>query len=206
MIEYQNYKTSIIIYWVNLFILLPSFMFGLNSELQNIDFSDKQNGILAKFTFNKGFDINSISAWQADNNWFYFTFFQTSSDTTLLLNKTYNPIIKSFQPIVSPESTQIGIKLKKEIENFSFSNSKDNNIVYASLHYYKDDFNSLPAVLAYQKKEKITRKKKKELKKWSYYLGTSLTILGLAENKDTSLKGNLKLQIGLAAIISAYLS
>ena len=206
MIQSQNTNISKLIYWVFIIFFLSSNMFGSGYELKNIDFSDKQNGILVKFTFDKNFDTDSISAWQADNNWFYFTLFKTYSDTTLLLSKTYNPIIQSFQPIVSPESTQLGIKIKKEIENFSFSNSKNKNIIYASLHYYNNDFNNLPAVLSYQKKEKIIKKKKKEIKKWIYYLGTSIAVLGLTETKDISLKGNLKLQVGLIAIILNYLS
>ena len=67
--------------------LLVVFMFILpqkgktQNTLHDIRFKSKDNGIIVEFDFENTISADSIYSWQSDNDWFYFTLHNVTSDT-----------------------------------------------------------------------------------------------------------------------------
>ena len=119
-----------------LMILILAYNSGFCSNvLTNIEFEEKENGIIVEFEFMKPISSDSVYAWQSDNQWFYFTLHNILSDTFKLNQETtFDLPILDFQPIISSDNTQIGLRLKKRVDSFEFYNQNQKNFLNAHLH------------------------------------------------------------------------
>ena len=189
-------KNKILILFI--FLLNQKFTYSSN-YLNNISFKDKENGLMVKFTFNNPMSPDSINAWQSKTDWFYFTFYNVSGDSAYLMNttKVIDPL-KSFQPIISEQSTQIGIKLKNRIETYEFFSIDNPNVINANLHYPLENFAALSSVANFKEKEIKLKNNVKNFKQSLLFLASGFTAIGLVKYEN---KLNAELKIGISIYV-----
>ena len=184
-------------------ILILAYDSGFCSNvLTNIEFKEKENGIIVEFKFIDPISSDSVYAWQSDNQWFYFTLHNILSDTLKLEQETtFNLPILDFQPIVSSNSTQIGLRLKKRVDSFEFYNLNQKNLFNAHLHYSLDNFDSI--VLANTKTKKVRELESlfARSKSWLFIFAGGYSIASLINDKDTK----INVEAGIITFILSYL-
>ena len=170
--------------------------------LSNVEFEEKENGIIVEFKFKESISPDSIYAWQSDNQWFYFTLHNILSDTLKLEQETtFNSPILDFQPIVSNNSTQIGLRLKKRVDSFEFYKKSQKNFLNAHLHYSLDNFK--PIALASNKANKSREFDKlfTRSKSWLFILASGYSIATLINDENTK----INIEAGIVSLILFYL-
>ena len=198
--RYRNRKKYHKITLIILFLLQIGF--GSN-YLNNISFVGKENGVIIEFVFDSPVSPDSVNAWQSNTQWFYFTIYNVLSDTSQLLKQTHveYPVL-TFEPIITEQSTQVGIKLKNSIESFEIFRTNKNNVLNAHLHYSLDNFHELSSVSTYKKKKREFSNKFSRSKSWLFLIGSGYTIVGLLnDNKEN----NTELSIGIGTLVFTYL-
>ena len=172
-----------------------------SNVLTKIEFEEKENGIIVEFKFIEPISSDSVYAWQSDNQWFYFTLHNILSDTLKLDHETtFNFPILDFQPIISSNSTQIGLRLKKQVDSFEFYNRNQKNLLNAHLHYSLDNFNSV--ILANTKTNKVREFDNlfARSKSWLFILASGYSIASLINDKDTK----INVEAGIITLILSY--
>ena len=103
-------------------------------------------------------DQKDISAWQANSGWFYITLYKVKGDTSRLMPDNLQKGILDLQFIQGDESFQIGLRLKRFVENYEFSMNTKHNRIIGSLHYSTEYLSQLDSM-----------KKRKDHKKYLAY-------------------------------------
>ena len=172
-------------------ILILAYNSGFCSNvLTNIEFEEKENGIIVEFEFMKPISSDSVYAWQSDNQWFYFT-----------LHNIFDLPILDFQPIISSDNTQIGLRLKKRVDSFEFYNQNQKNFLNAHLHYSLDNFDS--TILSNTKTKKVREFDSlfARSKSWLFIFASGYSIASLINDKDTK----INVEAGIITLILSYL-
>ena len=190
---------------VQFFLLIILFcaqkIFASNS-LKEVSFSGKENGLIVEFIFENNVSPDSISAWQSQTDWFYFTLYNVKSDTSdLLINTKIKRPVLSFQPILADQSTQIGIKLRNKVESFEIFNANENFILNAHLHYPIENFAELASVVAFKNKEREFNNLFSRSKSWLMLVGSAFTVAGFLNDSDEL---NTELKIGIGTLLFTY--
>ena len=175
------------------------------NRLYGIAFETKQNGLIVEFEFEKPMSPDSISAWQAGSGWFYFTLYNVVADSGDLSRIRIPQEILSFQPIISQESTQLGIRLRQSIEQYDFVKVDDPKLLLANLHYSTEKFASLPAVAKYQQERRQFSSRFIRARSWLYITGAGLTMTGLLKDESVSAENNWELVIGIVTLAATYI-
>ena len=198
--EYRKRKINHIIILSVLFLFQKSF--GSN-YLKDVTFYGKENGLIVEFVFEEAVSPDSVNAWQSQTEWFYFTLYNVLADTSELLVQTEikKPVL-NFQPILTEQSTQIGIKLKNRIESFEIFRISEYNTLNAHLHYPIDNFAELSSVSTYQRKKREFNSRFSRSKSWLLLIGSGYTITGLLKD---SKKMNTDLKIGIGTLVFTYI-
>ncbi|MBT4926847.1 hypothetical protein HON17_01360 [bacterium] len=186
-----------------LMILILAYNCGFCSNvLTNIEFEEKENGIIVEFEFIEPISSDSVYAWQSDNQWFYFTLHNILSDTFKLDQETtFNLPILDFQPIISSDNTQIGLRLKKRVDSFEFYNQNQKNLLNAHLHYSLDNFDSTILSNTKTKKVRVFDSLFARSKSWLFILASGYSIASLINDKDTK----INVEAGIITLILSYL-
>ena len=172
------------------------------NTLNDIRFKSKDNGIIVEFEFENTISADSIYSWQSDNDWFYFTLHNVTSDTLSLINKTYYTFpILNFQPIINDKTTQIGIRLSQRVESFELYKKTKTNSINAHLHYSLEKFNEIPMAIKKNQSQREFDNSFSRSKNWMFLIGSGYAISGLV-SKDEK---NKNLEIGLSAIFLTYI-
>ena len=167
-------------------IILFSFAFPKSIYLQDMLIESKTNGLILKMNVSKIPKQDHISAWQANSGWFYITLYNVKSDSSFILDNSARSSILDIQTTEQGESYQIGLKLKRQIENYDFLISYEKEYLIARLHYPVEYLASLDI-------ESQTQKAKREYdngkvgKKWLFLTGLSMTAAGMQLNYRQSL-------------------
>tara|TARA_B110000240_G_C13410030_1_gene414789 strand:+ start:145 stop:708 length:564 start_codon:yes stop_codon:yes gene_type:complete len=170
--------------------------------LSNVEFEEKENGIIVEFKFKEPISPDSIYAWQSDNQWFYFTLHNILSDTLKLEQETtFNSPILDFQPIVSNNSTQIGLRLKKRVDSFEFYKKSQKNFLNAHLHYSLDNFKSIALASNKANKSREFDKLFTRSKSWLFILASGYSIATLINDENTK----INIEAGIVSLILFYL-
>ena len=166
-------------------------------------FYGKENGLIVEFVFEKEVSPDSVNAWQSQTEWFYFTLYNVLADTSELLVQTEisKPVL-NFQPILTEQSTQIGIKLKNRVESFEIYRASENNILNAHLHYPIENFAELSSVTTYKRKKREFTSRFSRSKSWLLLIGSGYTITGLLNNTKEM---NTELKIGIGTLVFTYI-
>ena len=198
--EYRKRKINHIIILSILFLFQKSF--GSN-YLKDVTFYGKENGLIVEFVFEEAVSPDSVNAWQSQTEWFYFTLYNVLADTSELLVQTEikRPVI-NFQPILTEQSTQIGIKLKNRVESFEIFKTREDNTLNAHLHYSIENFADLSSVSTYKRKKREFNSRFSRSKSWLLLIGSGYTITGLLNNKK---KMNTELKIGIGTLVFTYI-
>ena len=198
--EYRKRKINHIIILSILFLFQKSF--GSN-YLKDVTFYGKENGLIVEFVFEEAVSPDSVNAWQSQTEWFYFTLYNVLADTSELLVQTEikRPVI-NFQPILTEQSTQIGIKLKNRVESFEIFKTREDNTLNAHLHYSIENFSELSSVSAYKRKKREFNSRFSRSKSWLLLIGSGYTITGLLNNNK---KMNTELKIGIGTLVFTYI-
>ena len=198
--DYRKRKINPIIILYILFFFQKSF--GSN-YLKDVSFYGKENGLIVEFVFEEEVSPDSVNAWQSQTEWFYFTLYNVLADTSELLvqTKISKPVL-NFQPILTEQSTQIGIKLKNRVESFEIFKTRDDNTLNAHLHYSIENFAELSSVSTYQRKKREFNSRFSRSKSWLLLIGSGYIITGLLKD---SKKMNTDLKIGIGTLVFTYI-
>ena len=198
--EYRKRKINHIIILSILFLFQKSF--GSN-YLKDVTFYGKENGLIVEFVFEEAVSPDSVNAWQSQTEWFYFTLYNVLADTSELLVQTEikKPVL-NFQPILTEQSTQIGIKLKNRVESFEIFKTREDNTLNAHLHYSIENFSELSSVSTYKRKKREYNSRFSRSKSWLLLIGSGYTITGLLKD---SKKMNTDLKIGIGTLVFTYI-
>ena len=198
----KAFNIKILSYLLAVFLLILPQKGKTQNALNDIRFKSKDNGIIVEFEFENTISADSIYSWQSDNDWFYFTLHNVTSDTLSLINKTsYTSPILAFQPIINDKTTQIGIRLSQRVESFELYKKTKTNSINAHLHYSLEKFNEIPMAINKNQSQKEFDNSFSRSKNWMFLIGSGYVFSGLF-SKDEK---NKNLEIGLSAIVLTYI-
>ena len=198
----KAFNIKILSYLLAVFLLILPQKGKTQNALNDIRFKSKDNGIIVEFEFENTISADSIYSWQSDNDWFYFTLHNVTSDTLSLINKTsYTSPILAFQPIINDKTTQIGIRLSQRVESFELYKKTKTNSINAHLHYSLEKFNEIPMAINKNQGQREFDNSFSRTKNWMFLIGSGYVFSGLF-SKDEK---NKNLEIGLSAIVLTYI-
>ena len=112
-----------------LLLFFFSFTFGQEITINNLEIDSRQNGILINISSTKKIDLENVTAWYS-SEWFYLTIYNAKTDSTKVSNQKLDKAITKIEIANNEESTQIALKLRKEIESFEITNPTRKNISF----------------------------------------------------------------------------
>ena len=164
-----------------LFGVILSIAFSNNIFLESLEIESKTNGILLTLKMDSIPDQKDISAWQANSGWFYITLYKVKGDTSRLMPDNLQKGILDLQFIQGDESFQIGLRLKRTIENYEFSMNTKHNRIIGSLHYSTEYLSQLDSMKKKEESQKISGLPD-GIRKWLYLTGMGVTLAGTLQN------------------------
>ena len=182
-----------------LFGVILSIAFSNNIFLESLEIESKTNGILLTLKMDSIPDQKDISAWQANSGWFYITLYKVKGDTSRLMPDNLQRGILDLQFIQGDESFQIGLRLKRTIENYEFSMNTKHNRIIGSLHYSTEYLSQLDSMKKKEESQKISGLPD-GIRKWLYLTGTGVTLAGTLQNN-----GEKQVKTGVIILLSTFL-
>ena len=182
-----------------LFGVILSIAFSNNIFLESLEIESKTNGILLTLKMDSIPDQKDISAWQASSGWFYITLYKVKGDTSRLMPDNLQKGILDLQFIQGDESFQIGLRLKRTIENYEFSMNTKHNRIIGSLHYSTEYLSQLDSMKKKEESQKISGLPD-GIRKWLYLTGTGVTLAGTLQNN-----GEKQVKTGVIILLSTFL-
>ena len=182
-----------------LFGVILSIAFSNNIFLESLEIESKTNGILLTLKMDSIPDQKDISAWQANSGWFYITLYKVKGDTSRLIPDNLQKGILDLQFIQGDESFQIGLRLKRTIENYEFSMNTKHNRIIGSLHYSTEYLSQLDSMKKKEGSQKISGLPD-GIRKWLYLTGTGVTLAGTLQNN-----GEKQVKTGVIMLLSTFL-
>ena len=182
-----------------LFGVILSIAFSNNIFLESLEIESKTNGILLTLKMDSIPDQKDISAWQANSGWFYITLYKVKGDTSRLMPDNLQKGILDLQFIQGDESFQIGLRLKRTIENYEFSMNTKHNRIIGSLHYSTEYLSQLDSMKRKEESQKISGLPD-GIRKWLYLTGTGVTLAGTLQNN-----GEKQVKTGVIMLLSTLL-
>ena len=182
-----------------LFGVILSIAFSNNIFLESLEIESKTNGILLTLKMDSIPDQKDISAWQANSGWFYITLYKVKGDTSRLMPDNLQRGILDLQFIQGDESLQIGLRLKRSVENYEFSMNTKHNRIIGSLHYSTEYLSQLDSMKKKEESQKISGLPD-GIRKWLYLTGTGVTLAGTLQNN-----GEKQVKTGVIMLLSTFL-
>ena len=112
-----------------LFLLFSCFVFGQEITINNLGIDSRKNGTLINIGSTKKIDLENVTAWYS-SEWFYLTVYNAQTDSTKLAGQELGGSITKIEIANNEESTQIALKLRKEIESFEITNPTRKSISF----------------------------------------------------------------------------
>ena len=193
---------------VFILIVLQSVPGQSKPEILDVTIDVKQNGIFIKFNTSVPVKLHNITGWSAESGWFYITILNAMSDSVAITNSAYRFPITNIQTANSGESTQIALKLDREVESFEFYRSDAPPEILLSLRFPVDEIfvhaeegiSKQPSKFEYRKKKS---QQYKRTRTGLYLLGSSLTIAGTMD-MDNKNEMSWELPAGLLILAGTY--
>ena len=185
--------------YIVLFGVILSIAFSNNIFLESLEIESKTNGILLTLKMDSIPDQKDISAWQANSGWFYITLYKVKGDTSRLMPDNLQKGILDLQFIQGDESFQIGLRLKRTVENYEFSMNTKHNRIIGSLHYSTEYLSQLDSMKKKEESQKISGLPD-GIRKWLYLTGTGVTLAGTLQNN-----GKERVKTGVIMLLSTFL-
>ena len=182
-----------------LFGVILSIAFSNNIFLESLEIESKTNGILLTLKMDSIPDQKDISAWQANSGWFYITLYKVKGDTSRIMPDNLQKGILDLQFIQGDESFQIGLRLKRSVENYEFSMNTKHNRIIGSLHYSTEYLSQLDSMKKKEESQKISGLPD-GIRKWLYLTGTGVTLAGTLQNN-----GEKQVKTGVIMLLSTFL-
>ena len=182
-----------------LFGVILSIAFSNNIFLESLEIESKTNGILLTLKMDSIPDQKDISAWQANSGWFYITLYKVKGNTSRLMPDNLQRGILDLQFIQGDESFQIGLRLKRTIENYEFSMNTKHNRIIGSLHYSTEYLSQLDSMKKKEESQKISGLPD-GIRKWLYLTGTGVTLAGTLQNN-----GEKQVKTGVIMLLFTFL-
>ena len=177
---------------------------GQTNQINKILISPKKNGISINISSDIPLNESQVAGWYNESNsWYYMTIHNTKGDTAKLeQTKIYYPI-SSIEAFNTGESLQIGLKMKRPVEDFEFYFGGANNSLLVALRF------PLENVLATMEMESLTQTnenindhiKSKSWVKRLYIAGSGMIGIGTLNNKN---QNGWEIPVGFSLILIAY--
>ena len=188
---------------VGLFLNFSLLFASKDPLLTKISLESKSNGIIVKLYIDKQVSSENISAWQANSGWFYITIYDIKADTSSVKRILLPGAVLSSQVIQSEKSVQIGLKMKKPIENYEFNFNNEHEILIGSLHYSVNSLTTKELSIDSARAVQV-RGVHSGIKKWLFLSGSGLIISGALENNNSTSE-SAKTYLGSVLLILAYI-
>jgi len=104
-------------------------VFGQQVTINNLGIDSRKNGTLINIGSTKKIDLENVTAWYS-SEWFYLTVYNAQTDSTKLAGQELGGSITKIEIANNEESTQIALKLRKEIESFEITNPTRKSISF----------------------------------------------------------------------------
>tara|TARA_B100000427_G_scaffold34443_1_gene25037 strand:- start:1479 stop:2042 length:564 start_codon:yes stop_codon:yes gene_type:complete len=104
-------------------------VFGQQVTINNLGIDSRKNGTLINIGSTKKIDLEDVTAWYS-SEWFYLTVYNAETDSTKLAGQELGGSITKIEIANNEESTQIALKLRKEIESFEITNPTRKSISF----------------------------------------------------------------------------
>ena len=194
---------------VFILIVLQSVPGQSKPEILDVTMDVKQNGIFIKFNTSVPVELHNITGWSAESGWFYITILNAISDSVAITNSAYRFPITNIQTANSGESTQIALKLDREVESFEFYRSDAPPEILLSLRFpvneifvhAEEGISKQPSKFEFSKINKSQQYKR--IRTGLYLLGSSLTIAGVMD-MDNKNEMSWELPAGLLILAGTY--
>ena len=188
---------------VGLFLNFSLLFASKDPLLTKISLESKSNGIIVKLYIDKQVSSENISAWQANSGWFYITIYDIKADTSSVKSIVLPGAVLSSQVIQSEKSVQIGLKMKKPIQNYELNFNNENEILNVSLHYSVNSLTTKELSSDSARADQV-RGVHSGIKKWLFLSGSGLIISGALEN-NISKSESTKTYLVSVLLILAYI-
>jgi len=210
MIRFSKY-----IFW-----LLFTQLLVAQAEVRSVGIETRENGLVMTIRLDQSIPQDNITGWNATNGWFYVTLYDVISDSNRLAMTAYSYPVRDFQTITMDESSQLGIKLAKNVDQYEFYLSDTPPEILVSLRYPMEkvpfiaDNNTQPEIVKKVGEEIIIQTPPEEpelsfsmkrVKTIGYFLGTALTVTGLIQQDQDPDTPNKELKSGIIILLSTYI-
>jgi len=211
----MNYPFFKYVLWLGLTQLLVA-----QAEVRSVGIETRENGLVMTIRLDQSIPQDNITGWNAINGWFYVTLYDAVADSDRLAKTAFKYPVRDFQTITMDESSQIGIKLVKNVDQYEFYLSDSPPEILVSLRYPVERVPFLADKNGHPDKKHGTRKNIviqtppeepemsfswKRVKTIGYFLGTTLTVSGLVQQEKDPESQNNELSTGVIILITTYI-
>ena len=184
------------------YLLYHTFAFPEYSTLESVNVKSKTNGILVFLKVDSLPDLENLTGWQSQNDWFYITLYQCNMIKSKQLLKKIDSNILDFEMIENAESLQLGIKSRESIEQFNFSLNPNTSTITTSLHFstkFFADKHKDEIVVNHNQNGGLSR----GTRTWLNVSGISLTLSGILKKEKVS--NNPQTIVGVTIVVATFL-
>jgi len=127
--------------WI--FVLIFSTLLGnMNAhQVQLVTYHEKTNGILIRIVVSNAPDVNNITGWVGQENWFYLTLNEAVFAENVLDNLKAKPPLLEIEGIQNQESVQVGFLMEHYISDFEIFHSPSNRVFLIHIWHALDGDN-----------------------------------------------------------------
>ena len=180
-------------------------------EVQSVQFKTLENGLILNIYLDKDLPQENVTGWVAKNGWFYLTLYDVELDSAKLVQTSFSYPILDFQALDLSESSQIGIKLAKDISEFEFYLSSAPSKLIVNLRYPIEDVELLASLKPKEKDGNSSALQPESISIWKrvrtlgYFLGSSVTITGILQHKSDPNSSDKEIKLGIVILLTTRL-
>ena len=132
-------------------------------------------------------------------------------DSAKLVQTSFTYPILDFQALDLSESSQIGIKLAKDISEFEFYLSSAPSKLIVNLRYPIEDVELLASLKPKEKDGNSSALQPESISIWKrvrtlgYFLGSSVTITGILQHKSDPNSSDKEIKLGIVILLTTRL-
>ena len=105
-----------------------------STNLKDVSYSNKQNGIMVNLDYDKPIDDDDIIGWKSDRGWVYLTLLGVRAPKNKMPQQTFEGDVKKIVIDDFDESTQLAILIRKPVVGYDIINSKTSPSTVVFIH------------------------------------------------------------------------
>ena len=105
-----------------------------STNLKDVSYSNKQNGIMVNLDYDKPIDDDDIIGWKSDRGWVYLTLLGVRAPKNKMPQQTFEGDVKKIVIDDFDESTQLAILIRKPVVGYDIINSRTSPSTVVFIH------------------------------------------------------------------------